>query len=508
MENERAVSAIQSAVGLSYKQVMTEVRFVDTTLRDGQQSLWAYNMRTGMMVPVADQIDDAGFEAVELGGPVEMPKCVKELREDPWERYRLIIPKFKKTPLRLIHGTRSGFAIYPAALHQLYDTCMANVGVSEVRISDSWNDPNDWAWRVKQAKNAGLKPIINLIYTLSPRHTDEYFAAKVREAFALDVYRVIFKDPGGILTPERTRSVVPAVLAAAGGKTVELHTHCTTGLGTLCCLEAIKAGMTNINAAIPPLADGSSNPSVFNVAMNARALGYKTVLEEAPLRAASKFLTDCAKRDHLPIGKTPEYDYGQYVHQIPGGMISNLRYQLRRVGMENKIDQTLEEAAQVRAEFGYPIMVTPLSQFVGSQAAINVIVGERYKEVTDQTIEYATGIWGKEGAQLMDPDVKAKILDRPRAKEIAERPHPTDSLQDLRRKYGGPGASDEKVLLRFFSSKEDVDRMRAAGPARSYTGRDNPLLNLVENLSKQNHRNSVFIQSRNFTLRMEKRREA
>ena len=135
---------------------------------------------------------------------------------------------------------------------------MANAGVSEVRISDSWNDPADWAWRVKQAKNAGLKPIINLIYTVSPRHTDEYFAAKIREAFALDVYRVIFKDPGGILTPERTKTVVPAVLEAAGGKTVELHTHCTTGLGTLCCLEAIKAGMTNINAAIPPLADGSS----------------------------------------------------------------------------------------------------------------------------------------------------------------------------------------------------------------------------------------------------------
>jgi oxaloacetate decarboxylase alpha subunit len=385
---------------------------------------------------------------------------------------------------------------------------MANVGVSQVRISDSWNDPKDWAWRVQQAKNAGLKPIINLIYTLSPRHTDEYFAAKVREAFALDVYRVIFKDPGGILTPERTRSVVPAVLAAAGGKTVELHTHCTTGLGTLCCLEAIKAGMTNINAAIPPLADGSSNPSVFNVAMNARALGYETLLDEAPLRAATKFLTDCARRDHLPIGKTPEYDYGQYVHQIPGGMISNLRYQLCRVGIENKIDQTLEEAAQVRAEFGYPIMVTPLSQFVGSQAAINVIVGERYKEVTDQTIEYAMGVWGKEGAVLMDPDVKAKILDRPRAKEIAGRPHPMDSLQDLRRKYGGPGTSDEEVLLRFFSSKKDVDRMRAAGPARSYTRQDNPLVHLVEKLSKQNHRNSVFIQNRNFSLRMEKRREA
>jgi oxaloacetate decarboxylase alpha subunit len=263
--------------------------------------------------------------------------------------------------------------------------------------------------------------------------------------------------------------------------------------------------MTNINAAIPPLADGSSNPSVFNVAMNARALGYQTLLDEEPLRDAAKFLTACARQDHLPIGKTPEYDYGQYVHQIPGGMISNLRYQLRRVGMENRIDQTLEEAAQVRAEFGYPIMVTPLSQFVGSQAAINVIVGERYKEVTDQTIEYAMGTWGKEGAELMDPNVKEKILNRPRAKEIADRPHPMDSLQDLRRKYGGSGTSDEDVLLRFFSSKDDVDRMRAAGPPRIYNTEGNPLLSLVAELSKQNDRSSVFIQRAGFSLRMQRR---
>jgi len=446
---------------------MTEVYFQDTTIRDGAQSLWAYNIRTGMIAPICEQLDDAGFEAIELGGPIEIPKCVKELREDPWQRYRLIIPKFKRTPLRLIHGTRSGFAIYPEALHQLFDTCMANVGVSEVRISDSWNDAADWAWRVKQAKNAGLKPIINLIYTVSPRHTDDYYAAKIREALALDVYRVIFKDPGGILTPERTKSVVPAVLNAAGKMTVELHTHCTTGLGTLCCLEAIKAGMNHINTAVPPLANGSGNPSIFSVAMNARALGYKTVLDEEPLRQAGKFLTACAKQENLPIGKTPEYDYAQYVHQIPGGMISNLRFQLGRVGMGHKLDQTLEEAAQVRADFGYPIMVTPLSQFVGSQAAINVIIGERYKQVTDQTIEYAMGIWGKEGAAVMDANVKEKILDRPRAKEIAERPHPTDSLQDLRKKYGGDGASDEDILLRFFSSKDDVDTMRAAGPART-----------------------------------------
>jgi oxaloacetate decarboxylase alpha subunit len=265
--------------------------------------------------------------------------------------------------------------------------------------------------------------------------------------------------------------------------------------------------MTNINTAIPPLADGSSNPSLFNVAMNARSLGFRTMINETPLRAVTAHFTACAKQDNLPIGKTPEYDYAQYVHQIPGGMISNLRHQLRLVGMENKLDQTLEEAAQVRAEFGYPIMVTPLSQFVGSQAAINVIVGERYKQVSDQTIEYAMGIWGKEGAEFMDPTVKEKILNRPRAKEIAARPPPTDSLEELRRKHGGAGVSDEEVLLRFFSSKEDVERMRAAGPPRAYTNLRNPILNLVENLSKTSDGHRVFIKSQNLSLRMERRRE-
>jgi oxaloacetate decarboxylase alpha subunit len=187
-------------------------------------------------------------------------------------------------------------------------------------------------------------------------------------------------------------------------------------------------------------------------------------------------------------------------------MISNLRYQLARVGMEHKLDQTLKEAAEVRADFGYPIMVTPLSQFVGSQAAINVIVGERYRQVTDQTIEYAMGIWGKEGAALMDANVKEKILNRPRAKEIAERPHPTDTLADLRRKYGGQGVSDEEILLRFFTSKEDVDKMYAAGPARAYQSNGgNPLVNLVAELAKQKDRRSVFIQRPDFSLRLEKR---
>jgi oxaloacetate decarboxylase (Na+ extruding) subunit alpha len=391
-------------------------------------------------------------------------------------------------------------------VHELYDRCMAAVGLRQARISDSWNDATDWAWRVKQARKAGLKPIINLIYTVSPRHTDEYYAQRTREALQLNVFRVCLKDPGGILTPERTRTLVPAVLAAANGTTAELHTHCTTGLGTLCCLEAIQAGMMSINTAIPPLADDSSNPSVFNVAMNARAMGYPALLNLEPIRLVAKHFAAVAKQERLPVGKTPEYDYAQYVHQIPGGMISNLRHQLRRVGMEDKIARTLEEAAQVRADFGYPIMVTPLSQFVGSQAAINVIIGERYKQVTDQTIEYAMGVWGKEGATLMDGNTKDKILHRPRAREIAERKPPQQTLRELRRKHGGQGVSDEEILLRFFTSKDEVDQMHRAGPARIYAS-DKPLLTLIEELTKQPHRGSIYIKKGNLSLRLEKRRK-
>lgn len=481
---------------------MKEIRFVDTTLRDGQQSLWAYGMRTGMILPIAEHIDSAGFEAIELGGPVELPKCVRELREDPWERYRLVATRIKKTPLRVIHGTRSGFAIYPHAVHQLYDRCMAEVGVKQVRISDSWNDPADWQWRVKQARSAGLEPIINLIYTISPRHTDEYYAIKTREALKLNVFRVCLKDPGGILTPERTRSLARAVLESAKSTVAELHTHCTTGLGSLCCLKAMEAGMTSINTAIPPLADGSSNPPIFNVVKNARAMGYAPVIDEEPIRVVADHFTSIAKRENLTIGKPPEYDYAQYVHQIPGGMISNLRHQLRLVGMEDKLEETLEEAARVRAEFGYPIMVTPLSQFVGSQAAINVIVGERYKEVTDQTIEYALGVWGKEGSVLMDSGIKDKVLSRARASEISKRELPEASLQELRRRFGGSGITDEEILLRFFTSKEDVEKMRAAGPPRLYLNGAHPVVSLVEELTKQTSRTSLFIARGDLSLRL------
>jgi oxaloacetate decarboxylase alpha subunit len=484
---------------------MSEIRFVDTTLRDGHQSLWAEGMTTGMMLPILDKMDEAGFEAIELISASHLKKCVRELKEDPWERVRLVTQRLKKTPARLIAGRVNAFEFTPPSVYQLFLERMAANGMNQIRISDEWNDLAAWQRKVQSARQAGLDCVVNLIYSISPKHTDEYYAQKTREAATLGVPRLCLKDPGGLLTPDRTRALVPLIFENSNGIPLELHTHCTTGLGPLCCLEAIKLGVKIINTAIPPLADASSNPSIFNVAKNARALGFTPVIDEELLRPVSEHFTAIAQSEGFPIGAPFEYDYSQYLHQVPGGMISNLAHQLRIVGMENRLPEALEEAVRVRADLGYPIMVTPLSQFVGSQAAINVIVGERYKEVTDQVIHYALGRWGKEGASSMDPNVKDKILNRPRAKELAEIEPPEPSIEEVRRNLGGTGVSDEELLLRWVVRKEEIDTMRAAGPRKEYSTGTHPVVRLIEELTKQSDRSHIRVQKPGVSVVLEKR---
>ncbi|MGH7824170.1 MAG: hypothetical protein ACREQ7_03210 [Candidatus Binatia bacterium] len=470
------------------------IKFVDTTIRDGHQSLWAENMTTGMMLPIAERLDRAGFDAIELISSSHLKKCVRELKEDPWARVKLMSERISRTPLRLNAGRFSAFDITPRSMYRLFMERMAANGIREARISEEWNELDGWKWKTQVARDVGINPVINLIYSVSPKHTDEYFARRTRDAASLKVNRLCLKDPGGLLTPERVRTLVPIIFKNAKGIPVELHTHCTTGLGPLCCLEAVKLGIKIVNTALPPLADGSSNPSLFNVAKNLRALGYHTLIDEELLRPVSDHFTFIAKREGFPIGAPVEYDYSQYQHQVPGGMISNLRFQLRKVGMEHKIDQALEETMRVRAELGYPIMVTPLSQFVGSQAAINVIVGERYKEVTDQIIQYALGYWGREGAELMDSAVSAKILDRPRAKEWAERQPPEPTVQELRKKMNAENVSDEDFLLRWNLNVDEIEEMRAAGAPKEYLTARKPIVTLLDELSRRSEYRQIVVQ--------------
>lgn len=473
---------------------MSEVKFVDTTLRDGQASLWAENMRTGMMLAVAERIDNAGFQAIELIASSHIKKCVRELKEDPFERIRLVADKIRKTPLRAIGAERiSAFELTPDSVVELWFERLVANGIKQLRISDPANDPAGWRKSISRAKRNGLGTVLNLIFSVSPKHTDEYYRRKAGEAAALKPDYICLKDPGGLLTPERTAALIRVIQEQASGFPIELHVHCTTGLGPLCALEAVKLGVQVIDTSVPPLANASSNPSIFNVAQNVRALGYSPVIDEQELGSVARDLTVFAKQEEMPLGAPVEYDYSQYVHQVPGGMISNFHHQLRNLGLIHLLPKILEEAVQVRADLGYPIMVTPFSQFVGSQAAINVIVGERYKEVTDQIIQYALGYWGREGAELLDPVIKAKILDRPRAREWAQWQPPEPSVAEVRKKMNAEGVSDEELLLRWNLSVEEIAAMRAAGAPKEYLTARQPLVNLIDALSKRSDYRQIVI---------------
>jgi len=487
---------------------MSAVKFIDTTLRDGQASLWAENMRTGMMLAVADRIDNAGFQAVEIIASSHIKKCVRELREDPFERMRGLAQKMPRTPLRAIGAERiSAFELSPESIVDLWFERMVANGMRQIRISDPANDPAGWKKSIARARKVGLTTVLNQIYSVSPKHTDEYYARKARAAAALKPDIICLKDPGGLLTPERAAALIKVIQREAPGFPIELHVHCTTGLGPLCALEAIKLGVELIDVSVPPLANASSNPSVFNVAHNSRALGYTPEIDEAALRGVARDLHFYARLENMPVGEPVEYDHSQYLHQVPGGMISNLRFQLQKLGLLHRLPEVLEEAIRVRQDLGYPIMVTPFSQFVGSQAAINVIKGERYAEVTDQVIQYACGQWGEEAAAEVEPDIKAKILDRSRAREFASWRPPQPPLGEIRAKLGGPDLSDDELLMRYVVGNEDVDALRAAGAPKQYCDTHNPLMTLLHQLTQRKDVARVHISKDGFSLALEQHKK-
>ncbi len=483
---------------------MNEIHIVDTTLRDGQLSLWALGMRTGAMLAIAEQMDRCGFQSMEFFGFAGYIKFVREHKENPWDWMRLGAERFHRTRLRYHGGFATGFEKVPRSVRRLMVERVIAHGITLTRSSDPWNDYEAVGAEVAYLKQLGMDAVINIIYSVSPRHTDEYYAQKAREAAAIKPYRICFKDVGGLLTPDRARTLIPLILKNIGDVPLEFHAHCNNGLAPVNYLEAIALGIKILHTAIPPLANGSSQPSIFTFAANAEALGYKALVDLAAIRPVEKHFTFIAKREGHPIGSPREYDHSQYLHQVPGGMISNLRHQLRVMGMENRLQETLEEAGRVRAEFGYPIMVTPLAQFVGSQAAINIIVGERYKEVTDQAIQYALGHWGKEGPLVMDANVKDKILSRPRAREWQGWTPPDPSLHEVRQKLGAPGISDEELVLRVIAGEDAVKTMLAAGPPREYLNASQPLVALIGELARRKDCSQIFIRKNGFSLRLQK----
>jgi oxaloacetate decarboxylase alpha subunit len=486
---------------------MNDIRIVDTTLRDGTLSLWALSMTTGMMLPALPHLDRAGFESMEFFNTGNLKKFVREHKENPWDWLRLGVKEIKQTRLRYHGGLNSGFELIPDCVRHLMIRRMVSYGITLTRTSNYWNDFGAMKGEVETLKKLGMDTVVNIIYSVSPRHTDEHYAQRARDAAAMRPYRLCFKDVAGMLTPERTRALARLFKQAAGDIPLEFHAHSNNGLAPFNLLEAVKEGIDIVHTAVPPLANGSSQPSVFNVVNNLRALGYHTSINVDAVKPASEHLFRVAKREGFPVGTPREYDENWYRHQVPGGMISNLRHQLRALGKEDKLQEVLEETARVREELGYPIMVTPFAQFVGSQAAINVLTGERYKEVTDQVIQYALGMWGKEGSEFMDHEVKGKVLDRPRAREIQRWEVPQPTIEEVRKQYGGRDLTDEELLLRFFAGPEFVDTLKLAPPRKEYLDARLPLTRLVEELGRKRDLSHVYIRKGDFSLTIKRNAE-
>jgi oxaloacetate decarboxylase alpha subunit len=486
---------------------MKEVYFVDTTFRDGHASLWAEGMTTGMMLPVASKMDQIGFQAMELIATSHFLKCVRELHEDPWERIRLISKRITKTPLALmmLHSI-TAFDLSPFSVIKLWMERIAANGIKRVQLMDS---SNDLSFRVpecvKFAKEVGLEVSMALIYSYSPRHTDEHYAQRTRDAVKLNADVIYLKDSGGLLTPERVQSLIPAILKNSNGIPLELHSHCTTGLAPLVYLEAVKLGIKIIHTAIPPLANASSQPSVLNIAKNLRFLGYTPAIDEEAIGSISDHFRYIAKREAMALGAPIEYDFYQYIHQVPGGVISNLKHQLSGIRMGHRLEEVLEETIQVRKDLGYPIMVTPFSQFVVSQAAMNVMLGERYKQVSDEVIKYTLGFWGKEASSLVDPNFKDRVLSLPRAKELSTWEVPQPSIKEVRQKLGGTGISDDELLLRFMVQEEEIRTMRSLeGPIKEYFTAKNPVIALIHELLALKDLNDIRIQKGDFSLKLQR----
>jgi len=434
---------------------MNKIEFVDQTLRDAQQSLWGFTMRTDHMSPIAEMMDRVGYRAIATVGSQAFTVQVRNLKEDPWERIRILSKLITRTPLRGSYqiGSLSSFDLStPRDIIALWIKRSVANGIKSFWICDYQTDMEKFVYFARIAKAEGAEVVPALMYTSSPAHTNEHWGRKTRLiAEAKDyVDRIMIEDASGVITPEGARELVSTVQKNCGGLPIEFHSHCNSGLAPLCYLEAIQSGVTTVHTAVAPLANGTSLPATETILRNARRLGYSSDLDEDVLAAVSAHFRNIAEKEGLPIGGPMEYDLFHFEHQVPGGMMTNLTRQLREVGMEHRLEEILEEVILVRKEFGYPVMATPYSQIVGAQAVENVVSGVRYKQLTDEAIKYVMGYYG-EPVVPVDPNVMDRVMGLPRTKEFLNwKPEGyLKSVEELRQEIG-PELSDDDLLLRIL----------------------------------------------------------
>lgn len=477
--------------------------FIDTTLRDGNQSLWgATGLRTGMMLEIAPDLDRVGFRAIDFSTSTHMAVTVRFHKENPWERIRLMKARMPRTPLSFL-STGMRFISWETAhpeLMQLSYRLLARSGIERFMLMDPMNNMEAVADSATAIAAEGVREIVGaLVYTVSPIHDDAYFAAAARVLAAVPaIHRIYLKDPGGLLTAERSRTLLPALRKAVGDKPLELHSHCTIGLAPFTYAEAPSLGVDTLHTAVRPLGNGTGQPALENVVGNLRSAGAAVDLDMDAVGRVSAYFAHLAAAEGLPQGVPQEYDMRYFQHQLPGGMIGTMRRQLREMRQEHRLPEVYDEVERVRGELGYPIMVTPFSQVVGTQAVMNVLAPERYANVPDEVIRYVIGRFGTPPAP-MDPDVRDRIEQLPRARELAAEPGMPE-LGELRRRFGS-GLSDEEFLLRAVMPAEQVDAMVAAGPCRQhYSAVASPVERLIGELTRRPDVTHAHIEKDGFML--------
>jgi oxaloacetate decarboxylase alpha subunit len=468
---------------------MTSIEYVDTTTRDGNQSLWsATGLTTPDVLAIAPTLDRVGYHSLDFTSSTHMAVSVRFHHEDPWERIRLVSEAMPETPLGMITTGMRFISWTPADpdVIALSLRLVARNGIRRLQIADPSNDPDRLKRIAAMARREGIEEVvIGLTYSISPVHTHAYYAQRAAAlADCADMNRLYLKDPGGLLTPDAVRELAPHFVAAAGGRTVELHSHCTIGLAPLVYVEGVRAGFQVVHTACGPLARGTSQPDVVNTTSNLDAAGYSHDLDLDAQAIVSEHFHQLARAKGLPAGAPREFDGAYYRHQLPGGMVTTTRRMLEELRRPELFDQVLEEVTRVRAEMGYPILVTPVSQFVASQAARNVIDPERWANVSDETVRYFLGHYGEPVAPV-DPEIAERVLSRPGVAKLREL-EPL-SLEGARERFG-KRITDEELLLRLTMPSEQVDAMisaRGSSPAPAARPGRAPLVTLLQELARR-----------------------
>jgi oxaloacetate decarboxylase (Na+ extruding) subunit alpha len=428
---------------------MTHVELLDETIRDGQQSLWGMRMQAGMALPVADALDCTGFKAIDAAASSFMEVLVKYCREDPWEGLDLLRGAIRRTPMRggMRGNAAVSFGVTPPALMDLWMRRLNEHGVRSYWIYDVLYGVRNFARLARIAKEYGSEVVGTVFYSQSPVHDDDYLAAKAAEIAAVrEIDGVLFYDTAGVLDTDRLRVLVPKIIEAAAGKTVEFHSNNLMGTSGHAYVEAVRHGIRVLHTASRPMANGPSVPSTESVVRNLELMGCRHTIDKALLAPVADHFRRVGQAAGFPVDQVSEYDLFNVTHQVPGGMLGALRAQLEQHGMADRIEEVLAETAEVRRELGWPVMATPLSQLVGTQAVLNVVTGRRYSMVPDEVVAYAAGHYGEPPAPI-DPQVLDWIMASPRAAAIQAQSAEEPTLEELRARYG-TGTDDDLLILK------------------------------------------------------------